>query len=211
LVVIATLTLAVGATAAVGSLLKALVLRTLTVASPGQLAALSAFAAYRASQRSFAQISTHAGGAILRVFITSSQWVDGALLQERFTAGLATFAAALTVLLACVGMYGLLAYSVAARTREIGVRVALGATRGTVVWITCATGWQLWCPGCSLALSARGLLHGLVRAPLYGVGPGDPRTLVAAAAILLAAVLASSWFPALCAAKVAPIEALRHE
>jgi hypothetical protein len=65
------------------------------------------------------------GHRSLRAFITSSEWVDGALLQERFTAALATFAAALTVLLACMGVYGMLAYSVTARKREIGVRVAL--------------------------------------------------------------------------------------
>src|SRR5215471_1191904 len=67
------------------------------------------------------------GHRALRGFITSSEWVDRALLQERFTAGLATFAAGMTVLLACMGVYGLLAYSVAARVREIGVRQALRA------------------------------------------------------------------------------------
>ena len=81
-------------------------------------------------------------------FITSSDWVDRALLRERFTAGLAAFAAALTSLLACMGVYGLLAYSVPARVREIGVRVALGAERGTV--------WRSRCPVCSSALRARG-------------------------------------------------------
>src|SRR4029077_5205360 len=75
------------------------------------------------------------GHRSLRAFITSSEWVDGALLQERFTAGLATFAEALTVLLAWPGVYGLLAYSVTARVREIGVRLALGAERRTVVWM----------------------------------------------------------------------------
>jgi hypothetical protein len=58
------------------------------------------------------------GHRSLRPFITSSEWVDHALLQVRFTAGLATFAAAMTILLACMGLYGLLAYSVTARVRE---------------------------------------------------------------------------------------------
>src|SRR4029077_1970797 len=73
------------------------------------------------------------GHRSLRAFITSSDWVDGALVQERFTAALATFAAALTVLLTCLGGYGLGAYSVTARKREIGVRGPLGATRRNVV------------------------------------------------------------------------------
>jgi hypothetical protein len=65
--------------------------------------------------------------SLRRFFITSSAWVDRALLQQRFTAGLAAFAAAITSLLACMGVYGMLAYSVAARVREIGVRVAFSA------------------------------------------------------------------------------------
>jgi putative ABC transport system permease protein len=87
------------------------------------------------------------GHRSLRPFITSSELVDHALLQERFTAGLATFAAAITILLACMGVYGLLAYSVTARVREIGVRLALGAARGTVVWMTVRDGLTIAVPG----------------------------------------------------------------
>src|SRR5262249_58658911 len=75
------------------------------------------------------------GHRSLRGFTTSSEWVDHALLQQRFIAGLATFAAAITILLACIGVYALLAYSVTVRVREIGVRLALGAERHTVVWM----------------------------------------------------------------------------
>jgi putative ABC transport system permease protein len=87
------------------------------------------------------------GHRSLRGFITSSEWVDHALLRERFTAGLATFAGALTALLACMGVYGLLAYSVTARVREIGLRVALGAARGTVVWMIVRDGLAVAVPG----------------------------------------------------------------
>ena len=124
------------------------------------------------------------GHRSLRAFITSSEWVDRALLQERFTAGLATFAAALTILLACMGVYGLLAYSVTARVREIGVRLALGAARGTVVWMIVRDGLAIAVPGVLIGAPCAWAAARLVRAQLYGIAPGDPRTLLIAAAII---------------------------
>jgi predicted permease len=151
------------------------------------------------------------GHRSLRSFITSSEWVDRALMHERFTAGLATFAAALTILLACMGVYGLLAYSVTARVREIGVRVALGATRGTVVWMIVRDGLAIAVPGVLIGAPCAWAAARLVRAQLYGIAPSDPRTLLIAAAIFLATVLAASLLPALRASRVAPVEALREE
>jgi putative ABC transport system permease protein len=151
------------------------------------------------------------GHRALRGFITSSEWVDQALLQQRFTAGLATFAAGMTVLLACIGVYGLLAYSVAARVREIGVRLALGAARGTVVWMIVRDGLAIAVPGVLIGALCAWAAARLVRAQLYGIAPSDPRTLLIAAAISLATVLAASLFPALRASRVAPVEALREE
>jgi putative ABC transport system permease protein len=151
------------------------------------------------------------GHRSLRAFITSSEWVDGALVQERFTAALATFAAALTVLLACTGMYGLLACSVTARKREIGVRVALGATRRTVVWMIVRDGLAIAVPGVLVGAPCAWGAARLVRAQLYGIAPSDPRTLLVAAVISVATVLAASWLPALRASRVAPVEALRQE
>jgi predicted permease len=144
-------------------------------------------------------------------FMTSSEWVDLALLQERFTAALATFAAALTVLLACIGVYGLLAYSVTARTREIGVRVALGATRRAVVWMIVRDGLVIAVPGVLIGALCAWAAARLVRAQLYGIAPGDPRTLLIGAAILLFTVLAASLLPALRASRVVPLDALREE
>jgi predicted permease len=151
------------------------------------------------------------GHRSLGAFITSSEWVDGVLVQERLTAALATFAAALTVLLACIGVYGLLAYSVTARQREIGVRVALGATRRTVVWMIVRDGLAIGVPGVLIGAPCAWAAARLVRAQLYGIAPGNPRTLLIAAAMLLGTVLAASLVPALRASRVAPIEALREE
>jgi len=151
------------------------------------------------------------GHRSLREFMTSSEYVDRALLRERFTAGLATFVAALTSLLACMGMYGLLAYSVTARVREIGVRLALGAARGTVVWMIVRDGLAIAVPGVLIGAPCAWAAARLVRAQLYGIGPSDPRTLLIAAATSLATVLAASWLPALRASRVTPVDALREE
>jgi hypothetical protein len=132
-------------------------------------------------------------------------------LQERFTAGLATFAAAFTVLLACMGLYGLLAYSVTARTREIGVRVALGATRWSLVAMFVREGVAIAIAGVAVGALCAWAAARLVRAQLYGVAPGDPRTQSNPAAILLAMVLASSLLPALRASRIVPLDALREE
>src|SRR3989454_3936971 len=113
------------------------------------------------------------GHRSLRAFIISSEWVDGALVQERFTAALATFAAALTVLLACMGVYGLLAYSVTARKREIGVRVALGAARGTVVWMIVRDGLAIAGPGVLIGAPCAVGAARLVPGQLHGIGPRD--------------------------------------
>ena len=103
------------------------------------------------------------------------------------------------------------AYSVAARVREIGVRVALGAARGTVVWMIVRDGLAIAVPGVLIGAPCAWAAARLVRARLYGVAPGDPRTLLIAAAIFLATVLAASLLPALRASRVAPVEALREE
>jgi predicted permease len=151
------------------------------------------------------------GHRLLRDFMTTSEYVDNALWRQRFTAGLATFVAALTILLACMGVYGLLAYSVAARVREIGVRLALGATRGTVVWMFVRDGLAIALPGVFVGAACAWAASRIVRAQLYGIAPGDPRTLLIAAAVSLVTVLAASWLPASRASRVTPVEALREE
>ena len=151
------------------------------------------------------------GHRSLRSFFTSSEWVDRALLRERFTAALAAFAAGLTSLLACMGVYGLLAYSVSARVREIGVRLALGAERRTVVWMIVRDGLAVALPGVLIGAPCAWAAARLGRAQLYGIGPGDSRTLLIAAAASLVTALAASLLPALRASRVAPADALREE
>jgi len=159
----------------------------------------------------YARVVKTLGHRLLRGFITSSEWVNHALLRERFTAGLAAFAAALTSVLACMGVYGLLAYSVTARVREIGVRLALGASRRTVIWMIVRDGLAIALPGVLIGAPCAWAAARLVRAQLYGIAPSDPPTLLIAAAISLATALAASWLPALRASRLAPVEALREE
>jgi predicted permease len=160
----------------------------------------------------YTRVVTSLGHRSLRsTFMTSSEWVDRALLQERFTAGLATFAAAITIMLACVGVYGLLAYSVTARVREIGLRLALGAGRGAVVWMIVRDGLAIALPAVLIGAPCAWAGARLARAQLYGIAPGDSRALLIAAAVSLATVLAASLLPALRASRVAPVEALREE
>ena len=110
-----------------------------------------------------------------------------------------------------MGVYGMLAYSIAARVREIGVRLALGAARGTVVWMIVRDGLVIAVPGVLIGAPCAWAAARLVRAQLYGIAPNDPRTLLIAAAMSLATVLAASLLPALRASRVAPVEALREE
>src|SRR3954471_847952 len=159
----------------------------------------------------YARVMKTLGHRLLRGFITSSEWVNHALLRERFTADLAAFVAALTSVLACMGVYGLLAYSVTARVREIGVRLALGASRGTVIWMIVRDGLAIAVPGVLLGAPCAWAVARLARAQLYGIAPGDPRMLAIAAALSLATVLAASLLPALRASRLAPVEALRED
>ena len=98
-----------------------------------------------------------------------------------------------------------------ARVREIGVRVALGAERGTVVWMIVRDGLAIAVPGVIIGAPCAWAAARLVRAQLYGIAPGDPRTLLITAAISLTTALAASSLPALRASRVAPVEALREE
>jgi putative ABC transport system permease protein len=131
--------------------------------------------------------------------------------QRRFNMTLLASFAALAVVLALIGVYGVIGYSVAQRTREIGIRVALGATRSDVVALVvrAGMGWSLVgvAGGFAGALGLSRLISGL----LFGVTPNDPATFVAIALAMLGVALAATYIPARRAASVDPIAALRAE
>ena len=113
--------------------------------------------------------------------------------------------------LALVGTYGVVTYSVAARTREIGVRMALGAQCSEVIGMVVREGMTLGLAGIVVGLAASYPLTGLITSLLYGVKETDPRIFAAASALLALTVLFASWWPARKAASIEPVAALREE
>jgi putative ABC transport system permease protein len=142
---------------------------------------------------------------------TLERQIDRSLVVERFVATLSTAFGVLATLLAVIGLYGVMAFTVARRTREIGVRMALGAVQGDVVWLVMREVLVLVTGGMLLGLTAAWGLGRLVGAQLYGVTPNDPLTIAAAAGILAVVSLAAGYIPALRATRVNPVLALRYE
>jgi putative ABC transport system permease protein len=116
-----------------------------------------------------------------------------------------------SLLLAAVGIYGVLAYSVARRTREIGVRVALGAEPGRILRLVVGNGARIVISGAAVGISAALLLSGLMKGLLFGIGPRDPLSFVIAPAVLIGVALLAAYIPARRAAHISPVEALRTE
>jgi predicted permease len=136
---------------------------------------------------------------------------DQSLLNERLIATLSTAFGALATLLAVVGLYGVMAYTVARRTREIGVRMALGAASGDVVWLVMREVLVLVGSGVGLGLAAAWALNRIVSSQLYGVTANDPATIAGAIAALAAVAMAAGYVPAYRATRVNPVLALRYE
>jgi predicted permease len=137
--------------------------------------------------------------------------MDHTLLRERITAMLATVFGGLALLLSAIGLYGLMAYNVTRRTREIGIRMALGARRESVRWLILRESLLLALLGIATGLpcamgSSRFIAHLLFRATM-----GDPAILAGVCGILIAVAAVASWLPAYRAARVDPMIALRHD
>jgi predicted permease len=142
---------------------------------------------------------------------TLSERVDNSLGGERTQATLLGAGGVLALLLAAVGLYGVMSYTVAQRTREIGIRMALGAGRGNVMGLVLKQGVTLVAAGVVLGLAAAFGITRLLASLLFGVSAVDPLTFVGTSAILLAVSLLASYIPARRATKVDPLIALRYE
>jgi predicted permease len=142
---------------------------------------------------------------------TQSSQVDDLLSQERRIAQLSSFFGLLALVLACAGIYGLLSYEVTRRTREIGIRMAIGAQRSDVVGMVLRKGLWMALAGAALGIAGSFAAARLLTAILYQVTPADPWVLVAVAVLLVLVALLASCFPARRATKVDPLVSLRHE
>jgi macrolide transport system ATP-binding/permease protein len=142
---------------------------------------------------------------------TQAADIDQTINQEILFARLCSAFAVLALTIACVGLYATMAYAVARRTREIGLRMALGAGRPLVTWMVLREVFLLAVVGLAIAVPTAAATSRFVESFLFGMRPNDPRALALAAGLLLAAALAAGYGPARRASRVDPMVALRHE
>jgi len=142
---------------------------------------------------------------------TMEENVSKSISEPRFRTSLLASFAAIALVLAAIGIFGVMAYSVTQRTREIGVRMALGASRMRVLQLVLGQGAQLTLLGVGIGVAASLLLTRYVSGMLFNVRPYDPFTLIEVAAGLVIVSLAACYVPALRATRVSPIAALREE
>jgi predicted permease len=142
---------------------------------------------------------------------TQGAWIDQTINQEVTFARLCTAFATLALAIACVGLYGTMSYKVARRTGEIGIRMALGAQRGRVVWMVLREVVLLASVGLAISLPAALVASKLVESFLFAMKPNDPLTLMGSVATLMIAAILAGYLPARNASRIEPITALRHE
>ena len=131
--------------------------------------------------------------------------------EQQFISQLSGFFSLLALSLACVGLYGVMTYNVARRTNEIGVRMALGAPEGGILWMVLKESLLLLVIGVALGVPAALAASHVIRAGLFGVSPSDPFTLGIAVLVLAAVILGAAYLPARRATKIDPMVALRYE
>ena len=149
-------------------------------------------------------------GAAIQIHTLTAQ-VESALVEERLMATLAAGFGALALILAAIGLYGLLAYTVARRTSELGIRMALGAGRASLIWLILQSALRLLALGLLAGALAAIAASRWIASMLFGLTATDPSTIVIAAAVLLAAGLLAGYPPARRASRIDPMSCLRCE
>jgi ABC-type antimicrobial peptide transport system permease subunit len=144
-------------------------------------------------------------------FKTQTDQINETIGKERVFTRLLTLFGAFALLLACIGLHGVTSYSVARRTSEIGIRLALGARRSQVLWLVLRQVIVLALAGLALGLPAAWLGGPLVRGLLFGLAPTDAGTIAGAGAIMFIAAVVAGWLPARRAAWMEALTALRTE
>jgi predicted permease len=142
---------------------------------------------------------------------TMDEQVDNNILQERLVATLSSFFGVTALLLAAIGLYGVMAHAVTRRTREIGIRMALGAQQSSVLWLVLGDAAWMVALGAAVGIPAALAVTKFASTFLFGIGARDPLSVVLATAVLAAVAVGASYLPARRATKVDPVTALRHE
>jgi ABC-type antimicrobial peptide transport system permease subunit len=143
--------------------------------------------------------------------MTQSQRIDSTIVQERTFANLCTVFAVLALTIACVGLYGTMAYAVSRRTNEIGIRMALGAQRRLIVGMVMREVLALAALGLTIGAFVAWSAMSAIKSFLFGMKTTDPLAILWATGILLAALVLAGYAPAARASRIDPLSALRHE
>jgi ABC-type antimicrobial peptide transport system permease subunit len=144
-------------------------------------------------------------------FVVFHQMIEEGLLRDRLMARLSGFFGILAVLLAVIGLYGVISYMVARRRNEIGIRMSLGAGRRSIIALVLRESFWLLSIGLTVGIVLALAVSSAAASLLFGLKAHDAETLITATVILAVIALAASYIPALRASKLDPLEALRHE
>jgi putative ABC transport system permease protein len=143
--------------------------------------------------------------------VTLDEEMTGTIAYRRFLTQLLSFFGASALFLSALGLYGVLAYSTAQRTREIGVRVAVGAQKLDVVSLVLGQGLRLTAVGLALGFAGAWATTRWLQSVLFGIERGDPRTLALVAVAILVVALLATWLPARRALRIEPARVLQEE